>query len=442
MSIQNEAVFLAKTSSPLKPSSLPSSPNKSPTKFQSSQPSTPITYSAESMKSPLQQYKESRASDEKFKSRPSLDRIKSQKMLTESMIKRKKEEKEAHLIATMAAKKKSENDSSLTQALTIDTSEDSPWKSFGGSESDNDRSYDEIVEDMGARVSRGSDRKINCEQDKSVSAETTMRPQPPLAKAESGEYSMNDLKEDLYRMNSTIQTLKDSNMRMAQERKFAEKIYKDEIMKLKVTLKVASDQINAEKEKVETLTTQLAQVNNPKISPKPSEQSSFKKPAKLMSSASKSNHDSSPQIMVSVSTDGGGGSSVSAADCAKVSIDDIKSKLLQKFGWTEIEELESERDEMFTMRLYEEIQILKSENQKLHEKLKTGNIDTSDIEKQSPQRPALASTPSKRRVFAQPGSASSLLRRATVGTPTRRNIKDECSGVSVSSLKDKFLQDL
>ena len=185
MSIQNEAVFLAKTSSPLKPSSLPSSPNKSPTKFQSSQPSTPITYSAESMKSPLQQYKESRASDEKFKSRPSLDRIKSQKMLTESMIKRKKEEKEAHLIATMAAKKKSENDSSLTQALTIDTSEDSPWKSFGGSESDNDRSYDEIVEDMGARVSRGSDRKINCEQDKSVSAETTMRPQPPLAKAEA-----------------------------------------------------------------------------------------------------------------------------------------------------------------------------------------------------------------------------------------------------------------
>eukprot|EP00603_Paraphysomonas_imperforata_P001788 CAMPEP_0114427524 /NCGR_PEP_ID=MMETSP0103-20121206/8399_1 /TAXON_ID=37642 ORGANISM="Paraphysomonas imperforata, Strain PA2" /NCGR_SAMPLE_ID=MMETSP0103 /ASSEMBLY_ACC=CAM_ASM_000201 /LENGTH=482 /DNA_ID=CAMNT_0001596601 /DNA_START=81 /DNA_END=1529 /DNA_ORIENTATION=- len=446
--LTNETVFLARSSSMEK---VPSS--SSPNKF-SSPPATPqivpVLYGDDDAKSPLQQYKDSRTADENFKSRPSLDRVRSQKWLTESLIMRKKAEKEANHRLAMKS-------NSGEEFLTVDTSVDSTsLRSFDSADSDNNKSYDEIVSEIGARMSRGSSRKQRTSlQGDLASAETTPqsnRSHSPMTKMESGEYSIDELKEDLCRMHQTIQELKDSNMKIAHERRFAEKMYQDEIKKLKTTLKAASIQIKADKEKVESLSTQLDEIQSAKISPEPSEMSSFQKPAKSTSStpkqsltpkpssSSKPPIDLSSQIMVSVSTEGGIASEKSAADCANVDIDNIKDDLLKKFGWTEIEELESEKDENFTVRLYEEIRLLKAENKNLLDKLKSGNVDIGDIEKSPSQRPGLLSTPSKRRVYAQPGSVQSA-RRATVGTPSRRSIKDECAAVSVSSLKDKFLQE-
>jgi hypothetical protein len=245
-------------------------------------------------------------------------------------------------------------------------------------------------------------------------------------------------------MKLTIQLLKESNMNISSERTLAEEMYQDEIMKLKAALKAANLEIKSDKEKIDSLSTQLEK-QTPKISSEPSNVSSFQKPSKMSSSENPFNVISpAPHMMVSISrSESLGGSTVSAADCADVKIDNIKGKLLKKFGWTEVED--TNIDDNFSLRLYEEIEQLKLENKRLVERMKAENVDVSDVENNTTAGHVLTRNLSTRRVFAQPGSAppssSSSRRVSEGGVPRRRNIKDECASVSVSKLKEKFLKD-
>lgn len=368
-------------------------------------------------------------------------------MLTESMIKRKRAEEEAKYADRVGLSEEGEKSGKVRpQAHTplhrVNVNMEDEFNAARTDDAEGSElsamSDDQIAIVLSPRSSNSHEnRRGGGGGDYTVSDMTTLQSQSPLTKIEtSPEYDVQELREDLSRMKLTIQLLKESNMNIASERQLSEEMYNDEIIKLKGELKIANAEIKCDKETICALSSQLEKLQPSMVT----EESS------LLSSSSKPTNKKSLDKMVSITRCDSIGSAVSAADCADVKIDDIKGKLLKKFGWTEVEELDA--DEKF-QHLLEEIEQLKQENKRLVAMLRAENINIV-LESQM-SRPALTSSASTRRVFSQqnrcdsaPLSSSSSSRRASDGggglSSRQRNVTNECSSVSVSELKDRFLK--
>ena len=356
----------------------------------------------------MQKYKERREAEDRLRSRTSLERIRCEQLLTESRLKRKKAEEEAKYAAMKLQENIEKNNTQAADGSTL----------MRLSMTEDTRTIDNSPQKRNGELKGSSMRG-----DKSVSDITTIESQSPLAKLDSSDdYNLQDLKEDLSRMKLTIQLLKESNMNIVSERRLSEEMYHDEILKMMAALKVAQEGMKNSKGEISSLTDEIESLKstNMKIREELDEKNSL---ITKMSEKSDTTHkkpvvEDQPNVMVSISSKSFGlASEKSAADCEGVDIDDIKGRLLKKFGWTEVGE--SELDDAKVTQLREEIELLKQQNNTLVDILKENNIEikpmSSDEKKQS--RPSLTSTPSKRRIYAHPGSASPSMK----STPRKRS---------------------
>ena len=318
----------------------------------------------------MQEYKAMRAQEDKLRSGASKERVKAQSMLTESMIKRKKKKYDAkysNRVSATEEKKKQDNRvrrQTIANTPLFRVNMEAEFNTPGSDEYEGSELSAMSFDQLAPRGSNDPEpepehRRISSQMrgdNNTVSDVTTTQSQSPLTKVAqaSSEYNLQELREDLSRMKLTIQLLKESKMNISSERQLSEEMYQDEIVKLKAALKAATVEIRSDKETMADLSTQLEKLQQT-MGEMPSLLSSIENSSQTPLPPRSSNKKSLNR-MVSISRCDSIGSTVSADDCADVKIDDIKGTLLRKFGWTEIEQ--SDTDEKFS-RLLAEIEQLK-----------------------------------------------------------------------------------